>query len=165
MGFSKKPFICGVEAEEVHDSRSKVIISKPALSRSISYDSYHFSRNSILSIIVFTMLVILGFTIFNLIATPEFFVKKRIESIASDYYENYFYDSVPDHEALGIYEKTGLPRINLRQLLLYSDKRHATSLELFEKYCDLYATNIKIFPESPYARTNYHVEYTYSCNF
>jgi hypothetical protein len=111
------------------------------------------------------MLLVLGFTIFNLIATPEFLIKKRIENITSDYYENYFYDSVPDHEALDFYKDIGLAKINLRQLLLYSDRKHATSLDFFAKYCSLDQTNIKIFPEAPYGRKDFHVEYTYSCNF
>lgn len=155
----------GISAEDVHTSKMSVRISEPALSRSRSYDAYHFSKNSILTIIVFVTLMVIGFSIFNLIATPEFLVKHRIENIAKDYYENYFYDSVPDHEALDIYKNTGLAKVSLRQLLLYSDRRHATSLEFFEKYCDLEKTYIKIFPEDPYQRTDYHVDYAYSCNF
>lgn len=154
-----------ISASGVHASKMPVRISEPALSRSRSYDAYHFSRNSILTIIIFVTLIVVGFSIFNLIATPEFLVKHRIENIAKDYYENYFYDSVPDHEALDLYKDTGLARISLRQLLLYSDKKHATSLEFFEKYCDLEKTYIKIFPENPYERINYRVDYTYSCNF
>ena len=154
-----------VDAEDVHISKTPVIISGPALSRSRSYDSYHFSKNSILTVIAFATLMVVGFAIFNLIATPEFLVKNRIKKITSDYYENYFYDSVPDHEALDIYKDTGLAKVSLRQLLLYSDKKHATSLEFFEKYCDLENTYIKIYPESPYDRQNYHVDYAYSCNF
>lgn len=154
-----------VDAEDVHISKTPVIISGPALSRSRSYDFYHFSKNSILTVIAFVTLMVVGFAIFNLIATPEFLVKNRIKKITSDYYENYFYDSVPDHEALDIYKDTGLAKVSLRQLLLYSDKKHATSLELFEKYCDLESTYIKIYPESPYDRQNYHVDYAYSCNF
>lgn len=152
-------------ASDVHVSKMPVKISERALSRSRSYKAYRFSKNSILTIIIFATLIVVGFSIFNLIATPEFLVKRRIENIASDYYENYFYDSVPEHEALDLYKDTGLARVSLRQLLLYSDKKHATSLEFFEKYCNLDSTYIKIYPESPYERENYHVDYAYSCNF
>ena len=155
----------GLGAEDIHVSKTPVQISGPALSRSRSYKAYRFSKNSILTVIVFAMLIVVGFSIFNLIATPEFLVKHKIEDITKDYYENYFYDSVPDHAALDLYKDTGLARITLRQLLLYSDKKHATSLEFFEKYCDLEKTYIKIFPENPYERINYRVDYTYSCNF
>lgn len=155
----------GLYAREIHISKTPVRISGPALSRSRSYDAYHFSKNSILTIIIFVTLMVVGFSIFNLIATPEFLVKNRINRIATDYYENYFYDSVPDHEALSIYKDTGLAKVSLRQLLLYSDKKHATSLEFFEKYCNLEKTSIKVFPEEPYERQNYHVDYAYSCNF
>ena len=155
----------GISASDVHVPKMLVRISEPSLSRSRSYDAYHFSKNSILTVIVFATLMVIGFSIFNLIATPEFLVKRKIESIAKDYYENYFYDSVPEHEALDLYKDTGLARVSLRQLLLYSDKKHATSLEFFEKYCDLEKTYIKIFPEGPYERENYHVDYAYSCNF
>lgn len=155
----------GLNAKDVHISRTQVAISSPARSRSASYKSYRFSKNSILTVIAFATLAVVGFMIFNLIATPEFLVKRKIESIVDDYYQNYFYDSVPEHDNLSYYTESGLSRLSLRQLLLYSDRKHQDSQDFFSRYCSLDKTSIKIYPEEPFSRNDYHANYTYSCKF
>lgn len=154
-----------VSADRVHISRMRVIKSGPAEEKSKSDRSYRFSKNTILTVISFLMLTMIGFTIFNFITTPEFLVKHKIQNIADDYYQNYFYDSIPEKEGLSHYTETGLSRISLRQLLLYSDRKYDDTTNWFKKYCDLDKTNLKFYPEEPYNRTNYHVEYSYSCKF
>ena len=132
------------------------------------------AKNIILTTIVITMLTVLVYVIFSIIATPEFLVKREIESITADYYENYFYSNilknnpgVEDHlsDILDEYSKAGFPRITLNQLLLYDNRKHYASAESISEYCDLNKTIIKIFPESPYTSKNYRVDYNYSCNF
>lgn len=154
-----------VSADSVHISRMRIIKSGPAEEKSKSDRSYRFGKNTILTIIGFLMLIMIGFTIFNLIATPEFLVKHKIQSIADDYYQNYFYDSVPEKEGLSYYTNSGLSRLSLRQLLLYSDRKYGETTDWFINYCNLDKTSLKFYPEEPYSRTSYHVDYNYSCKF
>ena len=141
------------------------------------------ARNTILTVIGLAMLAVLAFTIFNFIATPEFLVKREVESITKDYYENYFYPQILENnslsrdesdpavlepimsEALKRYIEHGFARVSLRQLTLYDDRRHGASASALSEYCNLDQTLIKIYPESPFTSTNYRVEYDYSCKF
>ena len=144
-------------------------------------DYYRAAKTSILSIIVIVMLTVTGFTIFCLIATPEHLVKTEIASIATDYYENYFYNSIlennsltPDNpdfnkpimeNILKDYTDRGFASISLRELLLYDNRKYTSATEYFEKYCNLDRSNIKIYPEAPFNRQNYRIDYDYSCKF
>ena len=131
--------------------------------------SWDLAKNTVLTSIAIVMLLVLVYVIFSLIATPEFLIKREIESIAADYYENYFYESNEFSDSadstLEKYSTTGLPRITLNQLLLYDNRKHYASASTISKYCDLNKTIVKIFPEPPYTSKNYRVEYNYSCNF
>lgn len=141
-------------------------------------------KNIILTIIVIVMIVMIGFLFFNLIATPEFLIKREIESISKDYYEKHFYEMFLRNNSISkdsletskevqdtvseLLEKRverGFSPVSFRQLLLYDDLKHADSANGIAKYCDLDKSFIKIYPESPFKSENYRIEYTYSCNF
>ena len=154
-----------LSSQRVHTSRTRSVPSRRAHSKTNSERSYYFAKNSILTVIAVAMLVVLGFTIFNFIATPEFLVKREITNIATDYYENYFYNLIPNPNDLDFYNKHGFARMTLRQLLLYDDRKHGASEAYLSDYCDLDKTQIKIYPEQPYDRKSYHIDYTYSCKF
>lgn len=127
-----------------------------------------FARRTIFGVIVVAMLAVFVYTIFSIIATPEFLIKREIESIATDYYENYFYPNIPKPslaDVLDKYTSTGFPRLTLNQLLLYDNRKHYASFDTISQYCDVNKTIIKIFPESPFTSKNYRIEYNYSCNF
>lgn len=155
----------GLKAQDIHVSHTLVVKSSPAHLETVSRKSHHVSKNSILTVIVLAMLTMLGFTIFNLIATPEFLVKRKIEDITADYYENYFYNNLPDPSGLSHYTEKGLTFVPLRELLAFDDHRHGAITSSLSEYCDLDKTSIKIFPKYPFGRKDYRVEYTYSCKF
>ena len=98
---------------------------------------------------------------------PQASVERELESLAKDYYENYYYDTVNEPEtALAEFAETGLPTAYLRKLLAFDNGRHAASAEVFDSAgykCDTNKTGVKIFPEEPYGRTDYRVEYKYAC--
>ena len=164
--------------------RRKFAKSRPtALKRSTRYISDH-TKSIILTIIASVALIVIGFMVFNLIATPEYLVKREVESITKDYYENYFYPSILSNnsiatdsvstpegaasalsDVLAQYTEKGFARLTLHQLLLYDHLRHYSSISSLSKYCDLDRTFIKIYPESPFTRQNYRIDYTYSCKF
>lgn len=154
----------GLSSNAVHISRTR---KSASFSDTFSEKSYRYAKTSILVVIISAMLVMILFTLFNFIATPEFIVKRKIESIAKDYYENYFYNSIPNPspEALNYYVDRGFASVNLRQLLLYDDQKYASATESLKKYCNLDRTFIKIYPEAPFNRKDYRVDYSYSCKF
>lgn len=145
--------------------------------------SYYLAKNVILTVIALAMLTMILFTIYNLIATPEFLIKREIENITTDYYENYFYSQILENNSIDPnetnpaiiepamksvmprYAEPGFARLTLRQLLLYDNKKHYSSINYLSEYCDLDQTLIKIYPEEPFGRKNYRVDYSYYCKF
>lgn len=172
----------GTKNKAMRSKKAVILPSRKAHSYISSHRTYHLAKDTILTIIALVMMMMIGLTFFCLIATPEFLVKREIESIAKDYYENYFYTTTLNNNSLEInehsdnknstldkifsrYEKTGFSRTTLRQLLLFDDQKHITSMASLAKYCDLDKTQIKIYPEPPFDRQNYRIDYTYSCKF
>ena len=129
------------------------------------------ARRAILAVIILAMMVVVLATLFALQNTPEHAVKRKVEEIARDYYENYFYESVLKHgtaeidEVLKRYEEPGFSKVSLEQLTLYDNAKYAKVRPALEAYCDLGQSSIKIFPVSPFGRSDYRIEYSYSCTF
>jgi len=127
----------------------------------------------IIIVIILCMLSVITAVIYNLFSKPENIVKAKISEISSDYYENYLYknfnfekySSEDFANFMQKYENVGLTTTTLRQLLLYDHQKNADVAPLLEKYCDENTTFIKFYPEQPYSKTSYRVEYTYSCEF
>ncbi len=131
------------------------------------------SKRSILAVIVLAMLTVILTLLFSNFYDPEKLTTRKIESITADYYETYFYPRIENYgttdksmsDIMSRYKETGFSKITLRQLLLFDSARHADAAELLTKYCDPEATYVKIYPDDPYGKTDYHVDYTYSCAF
>lgn len=127
----------------------------------------------IIIVIILCMLSVITAVIYNLFSKPENIVKAKISEISSDYYENYLYknfnfekySSEDFANFMQKYENVGLTTTTLRQLLLYDHQKNADVAPLLKKYCDENTTFIKFYPEQPYSKTSYRVEYTYSCEF
>lgn len=127
---------------------------------------------SVIFTVILVVIIALAITFFH---KPENLVKSKIASIASDYYENYFYKNLVNSEKyaeiqnldniLGKYKDSGLSSLNLRQLLLYNNQKNSDSAPFLKKYCNEENTYVKFYPEPPYSKTSYRTEYTYSCNF
>lgn len=168
-------------SDDIHKTKKKQKRSRRAKSYIASCRSYRISKNTILTVIALAMLSMLLFVIYNLIATPEHLIKKQIDSLARDYYENYIYATTLSNNSIDVnhpeessdalnkifsrYTELGFSQASLRQLLLFNDGKYASLENTFSKYCDLDRTSIKIYPEAPFGRTNYHIDYNYSCKF
>ncbi len=136
---------------------------------------YSPAQKTILLIIFIAFFIVFIALLCAFFLKPEKIVKSKIDTIASDYYENYFYEKLITSEKyteskdlddiLGRYKDNGLATLNLRQLLLYDNQKNAEFAPYLKKYCDEENTYIKFYPEPPYSRTSYHIDYTYSCNF
>ena len=164
-------------------TRTRARVRARTSTRQRANDPARIAKNTVLAVIILAMLTVIAFTLYNLIATPEFLVKREVESITSDYYENYFYNKILENnsinpkesdlsiiepamsKALEKYVSNGFARVSFRQLLLYDDRKHAASSNFLSEYCDLDKSIIKIYPESPFGRKNYRVDYSYSCKF
>ena len=131
------------------------------------------ARKITFGVIIISALVLVGNIAANAYFTPEKIAHRELEKIAKDYYENYFYDNYTANfsdsernEKLAKISKNGFPHTMLRQLLLYDDGKHANSAPNFryEGYtCDTNKTYVIYFPEEPYGKTDYRVEYHYDC--
>lgn len=96
--------------------------------------------------------------------------KRTLSRIAAEYYEEYLYPTI-DHSdekfttTMETYAKSGLTPTTLRQLLLYDHQKNAALTPALQKYCDENHTRIKYYPEPPFTKTSYRIEFTYSCDF
>lgn len=99
--------------------------------------------------------------------------KSKIEEKARDYYENSLYSSLikegmEQEEIEGLMERylvRGFARVRLRQLLLREENGRTEDANLIRKYCDEDKTTVKFYPEAPFDKKSYRVEYEYECEF
>ncbi|MBR3230763.1 hypothetical protein IKF73_01910 [Candidatus Saccharibacteria bacterium] len=131
-----------------------------------------FSSPQIIIIVIIgaSMVAVIIATICSLIFKPENLVKAQISALATDYYENYLYPSFDQNspnfnDFMQKYETTGLTITTLRQILLHDHQKNVTAAPFLKEHCDENSTFIKFYPEYPYSKTSYHVEYSYSCDF
>ena len=96
-------------------------------------------------------------------SNPERLTKNELGALVSNYYENYFYEKITNAEVLDKYKDTGLSILTLRQLVLHEPRLGGT--ENVEKNCDLNLSYAKIFPQEPYGKKDYRVEYKYVCDW
>ena len=131
-----------------------------------------FSRKATIAIIMISVVAVSIALLSTLLLTPERRIKGRIESMAKEYYETYFYDyftqEIPAANLESVLEKyteRGFSEVQLRQILFYNNGKNAAAADEIGKYCDLNGTNVRFIPDKPFGATNYHAEYNYSCNF
>lgn len=123
-----------------------------------------------LTIIIIATLAVASAVICSLIFDSEHLTKAKISNLARDYYENHFYQNITTNknelsDVMSKYTETGFNSISLHQIILSTDNDHSTDANFIRKYCDEKSTIIRFFPEPPFDKTSYHVEYSYSCDF
>ena len=134
---------------------------------------YLIAKRTMMAVILLAMFAVMLGALSLFFIKPENIVKQKVEEIAKDYYENYFYqkilDNAPSNKTMGEilkkYVKTGFTEMPLRQLILFDNQRHVDMEETFEKYCDLDDTVLHFYPVEPFGVTDYRVEYKYACIF
>lgn len=134
-----------------------------------------FAKKVILTVIMLAVAIIIGTVACIQFLTPESRIKSQIEPLAADYYENYLYQNLinsdkyqalPDKtSAMEKYTSSGFNPITLRNLLLHNNHKNDDFTNFIANYCDLDATTIKYYPESPFNQNSYRTEIKYSCNF
>ena len=158
----------------MHKKRPAMGMSKVARRREFSRQGFSAMRRAILTVIVLAMMTVILAVLTQSMMTPENTVKRKVESIAADYYERYYYDlilnqnAVSEGELAQIMERyvgPGFAKVPFSQLTLYDGQKYAEAGKVLNEYCDDEQSYIKIYPEAPFGRKDYHVEYHYSCNF
>ena len=125
-------------------------------------------QKAIIAIIIAVMILVAIAVAISFLFKTENTVKVKIETLATSYYEDNLYEKylTPDNSTDGFkkYDQSGLPPVLLRQLIFTSDLDKA-EIEQIRDACDENKTSVKYYPESPYTKTSYRIEYTYNCNF
>ncbi len=124
----------------------------------------------------FAVITCLALVFFNfgahIVLDPKRVSTNKIEELARDYYENYYYDSfvgsIPEEDfntAFMTYSEYGFPRVYLRELLLFDNGRHADDRAYFdgEYYCNTNHTSVIIMPTPPFGKKDYEIKYEYEC--
>ena len=154
-----------VKSSALHTSKSRVGIfslNTPA-------------RKIILAVIIMAFAAVIAAVVSSFLLKPERIVKSKLDSLASDYYENYYYEKFANSDqaksidnldsAMSKYVESGFARVTLRQLILHDAETNQSTADYVLKYCDKEGTYVIFYPESPFSRTSYHTEFTYSCAF
>lgn len=133
------------------------------------------AKKTILIVIALVFIVVITTTVVSFFLTSESRVKQQITDLASDYYENYFYTNLmnsPKYQSLSDqnavmenYHHYGLSRKTLSDLLLYDNQKNYSYNDFLSKHCDINSTYVRIFPDPPYEKDSYHIEYHYACDF
>ena len=128
-------------------------------------------KNLIMILIICLMLVV-GYAVFaRFYFTAERTTMSKLDFLAKTYYEDYYYDHFADsltEDKATVFEKYseyGFAPVHLRQLLLFDDGKYSDYRQYFEGHCDTNSTLIYYYPEAPYEKNNYRVEYVHSCVF
>ena len=166
----KKPKLKSAGAK-IHNQKAR--LSRRSRANERQKRVFRISRRVVLIVIALAMLAVALALLISTFSNPKSLVTSKIESIIADYYENYFYPRIENNgttkkslaEILSRYTETGFSRVTLRQLLLFDSERYADSTTFLTKYCDPESTYVKIYPDEPFGKSNYHVDYHYTCTF
>ncbi len=140
------------------------------------HSSFPIPKIITIATIIITTILVTTFSFYCYFApTSEEIAISQLNQLASNYYEQYFYDkfansanfqSLEDVDAaMDKYVRTGFSRVTLRQLAIYDHASTKPISNLPLKYCDEESTFVIFYPEPPFERTSYHTEFTYSCAF
>ena len=154
---------------------SKLHVKKFRIPTPAELGSAPYARKITIGMICVSILAVIFSLCCSIFFNPERLAKLEIKNLASDYYENYFYDNFANSQkfinledidaAMDKYVNFGFAKVSLRQLLLRGGRDNSLPISALINHCNENETFVKFYPESPYSETSYHTEYTYSCDF
>lgn len=118
--------------------------------------------------------VMVGVSLFvTVYYNPEAVAERKFAELAKVYYEDYYYDRFVESVEPELFEEkmakstdTGFQPVLLRQLLLYQNGKYASYRKYFEREgfsCDKNKMSATFYPQAPFGRTDYKVEYNVAC--
>lgn len=139
-----------------------------------------FSRKNVLIIKLSIMAFVLLFIVFgfvfnkmNLFAKVD--LKESLEKMATDFYENFYYNQVEQLENAEVdktkfleeFKTVGI-KISLNNLEEYDDGKYVEEIAKFvnsktKTPCNKYNTRAIIYPKEPYGKTDYEIEINLEC--
>ena len=128
------------------------------------------AQKTIIAVIILAVVAVITLLVCKLVFNTEYELKTKISQLSSEYYEDYYYPKISKSDKdlsklLEQYTETGFARVSLRQLILSNSKITSKEKNFLLDRCNQNSTFVQFFPESPYDKTSYRVEYTYSCKF
>ncbi len=141
-----------------------------------SADAETNARRATATVIIASIIIVVFALLFSYLMNPERLAKNDFSAIVADYYENYLYAQIISSEritngevtigeVMEKYEQHGFAKLSLRTLLAYGADDFPEASAHLLSYCDTEETYAQIYPVSPYLKTDYRVEYNYSCEF
>ena len=129
---------------------------------------FSLTQKIIIGIIIAVMIIVAIAVLCTFLFSTENITKSKIENLATSYYEDKLYDKFVtangNTDVFKKYDQTGLPPTPLRHLI-YTGNLDKSEIEQIRELCDENKTSVKYFPEPPYTKTSYRVEYTYNCEW
>ena len=129
------------------------------------------AKKTIIIVICLSIIIVAVAIACHFLLNEEKLVKDRTKSLAQEYYEGYIYenlihgamDQAEIEQVMDKYTLRGFAPVYLRQLLLSSttDVNH----DLIAKHCDENTTFVKFYPEAPFDKESYRLEFSYDCDF
>ena len=122
-------------------------------------------------IIVCAMVILTAVFLFNY--DEKGIVYGDLDKLATWYYEDYIYanlvrgDASPEEIAVLMerYIDRGFATVHLRQLLMHEEDVEGINARLIEKHCDVNKTTVKFYPEEPFDKKSYRMNWRYDCDF
>lgn len=131
------------------------------------------ARRVIIGVIIAVIVVVMIGLIASFFCSKEAITQKKIDEMSREYYEDYIYPNLINGsmskediaDVMERYEKWGFAPVSLRQLLLYDGRKNMEEGGFVKNYCDENETKMKVYPEAPYDKKSYRVEYEYKCEY
>ena len=122
---------------------------------------------------IMVVLIILVIFIFSVaVVSREKMLTKSLSNMASDYYENFYFEQVgvstgvSREEFLANFATIGI-KINLENLEVFQDGKYKKEIEKFMKpkssKCDKFNTKAIVYQKRPYSKKDYDLEINLEC--
>ena len=103
----------------------------------------------------------------------EAVVKGDLDKMANWYYEEYIYNGLVEegtsperlNELMDRYIVRGFSITKLRKLLSHEEAIKDVDAALIKKHCDVNKTTVKFYPEEPFDKKSYRMDWRYDCDF
>ena len=131
------------------------------------------AKRVVIVVICLAIAVVGGFAAFVLLYDENEVVRGQLDELARAYYEEFTYPSLikdgmsrAEKESLmEQYVERGFADVRLRQMIRRDGGKTVNDTSLIHKHCDENETVMRVYPEEPFDRKSYRIEYRYSCDF
>lgn len=120
------------------------------------------AKRTIIAVICLAIITVIIAALCKFLLNDEKISKDSMNAMAAKYYENSLYESLTS-DVMDKYSQRGFAPVYLRQLLI--DESDQSTVNLIRKHCDENTTSVKFYPDPPYDKKSYRMEFQYDCDF